>query len=85
MVINRVFLVHSVEVMTSGMFKKKLSVIALEVRHVLESVMKVDVPAGMSIYKTIKKKADTASSPLEKSMSADSAGQMLKAISTEQV
>lgn len=82
---NRVLLVHFVEVMTSDIFKKKFLLIKLGVKHVLDWVIKVDIPAAMSLYKITKEKADTLSKPLEKSMSARSPDLVLKEIGIEQV
>lgn len=77
--------VHFVEVMTGDCFKKKFTVFALEVRHFLERLIKVDALAARTIYMILKKKADTRSRPLEKVMLSRSTCSILKGIGTKQV
>lgn len=62
--------VRFVELMKTGKFKKKFSVLTLEVKHVLESEIKLDVPKAKSILQMIMKKADVRHCRLEKSMFA---------------
>lgn len=76
---------HIVEVSTSDRSKWKLFVQPLEVRYILESLIKVDVSAATSIYKIIKRSAGTRSKPFEESMSAISPEPVLKQIETEQL
>lgn len=78
-------LVHFVEVMTTDKFKKKPFVIALAVRHFLEWLITVHVPAARSIYKILKKKSYIRSKTSEKSMYAGSTGPILEKIGTAQV
>lgn len=56
---NRALLVHSTEVMITDRFKKKLTVLALQVRHFCELGVKVNVSFSTSMYKITEKKADT--------------------------
>lgn len=54
---NRAFLAHFVAFMTSGMFKEKFSVVALEVRHFLEYIDICSV--SLSIWKPVEDKSFT--------------------------
>lgn len=74
-----------VEIMTTNYFKKRFSVLALNVRHFLEWLTTVDFPAAQRRYEIMKMKTDTRTKPLKKTMCARSCDPILKDIGTEQV
>lgn len=80
MEVRRALLAFFVNVMTDDMFKNKFYMTVLEGIRFLEWVINVDVPAARSIYKVMKKKADTHSKPLVKSMIAIMPDPVLKEI-----
>lgn len=82
---RRALLVQLFEVMTTDCFEKKFSLLALEVMHFPELVLKVDVPASKSIYQIIKKKGEARCKPLKKSMLSKSLDLVLEEIWAEQV
>lgn len=83
--VNGALLVHILEVMTSDILNKNLSLLMLEVGNLLELMMKIDVLAVNSINRDMKKKARTDFKPLTTSMSVSGPDTILKAIGTEHV
>lgn len=71
--------------MTTDAFKETFSVLALEMRHFLESEIRVNIPSAKIIYKILKKKSDTRSKPLQKSMFVRSPDSVLREIRAEHV
>lgn len=78
MEVKRAHLTHFVEVMITDTFLKKLSLGALEARHFLECVIKVDIPPVKSFYDIMKRKEDISSKPFEKLKFARSSDAVLK-------
>lgn len=82
---SRVLHVLFVEIMRTEPFRKKFPLLALEMRAFLEPMIRISFPATKITYKIMKRKDDTHTKPLERSMFARSPDATLKKIGTEQV
>lgn len=77
--------IHFKELMPTNTFKKKFSVLVLDVRRFLEWMIKLCNSSANSIYEIIEKKGNSFSKRFEKSLFPKIPDPVLKGIGTRQV
>lgn len=85
MEVERVPLVHFVEIMISEPFRRKFSMLELEGNTFLQWIITIDALAAKSMFEVMKKDVDTCIKPSKKTMFARSPDPSLKYIWTEEV
>lgn len=83
--VNPAIAIHCIEAMTTNTFKKKFSLLVLGARYFIGQVTKLDVSTVNSIYKFMKKIADSLTKASEKNLLSKSLDPNLTDIGTEQV